>query len=77
MHFNNYLYESCVRLYFIFYIHISVLPLKHNWEVSREKKKKLAALSMLHKAKKAYYAYDVIRFLVPYAARLKLLVFLT
>ena len=38
-------------------------------------KKKLAALSMLHKAKKAYYACDVIRFLVPYAARLKLLVF--
>ena len=29
-------------------------------------KKKLAALSMLHKAKKAYYACDVIRFLVPY-----------
>jgi len=28
-------------------------------------KKKLAALSMLHKAKKAYYACDVIRFLVP------------
>ena len=27
--------------------------------------KKLAALSMLHKAKKAYYACDVIRFLVP------------
>ena len=38
-------------------------------------KKKLAALSMLHKAKKAYYACDVIRFRVPYAARLKLLVF--
>jgi len=36
--------------------------------------KKLAALSVLHKAKKAYYACDVIRFLVPYAARLKLLV---
>ena len=30
---------------------------------------------MLHKAKKAYYACDVIRFLVPYAAHLKLLVF--
>ena len=30
---------------------------------------------MLHKAKKAYYACDVIRFLVPYEARLKLLVF--
>ena len=29
------------------------------------KKKKLAALSMLHKAKKAYYACDVTRFLVP------------
>ena len=29
------------------------------------KKKKLAALSMLHKAKKAYYACDVIRFFVP------------
>ena len=28
-------------------------------------KKKLADLSMLHKAKKAYYACDVIRFLVP------------
>ena len=28
---------------------------------------------MLHKAKKAYYACDVIRFRVPYAARLKLL----
>ena len=27
--------------------------------------KKLAGLSMLHKAKKAYYACDVIRFLVP------------
>ena len=34
-----------------------------------EIKKRLAALSMLHKAKKAYYACDVIRFLVPYAAR--------
>ena len=31
--------------------------------------KRLAALSMLHKAKKAYYACDVIQFLVPYAAR--------
>ena len=30
---------------------------------------------MLHKAKKAYYACDVIQFLVPYEARLKLLVF--
>ena len=29
------------------------------------KQKKLAALSMLHKAKKAYYACDLIRFLVP------------
>jgi hypothetical protein len=38
-------------------------------------KERLAALSMLHKAKKAYYACDVIRFLVPHAARLKLLVF--
>jgi hypothetical protein len=28
-------------------------------------KKKLAALSMLHKAKKAYYACDVIQVLVP------------
>ena len=36
------------------------------------KKKRLAALSMLHKAKKAYYACDVIRFLVPYAARSRL-----
>ena len=27
--------------------------------------KKLAALSMLHKTKKAYYACDMIRFLVP------------
>ena len=34
--------------------------------------KKLAALSMLHKAKKAYYACDVIQFLVPYAARNRL-----
>jgi HJR/Mrr/RecB family endonuclease len=32
---------------------------------AKRKKKKLAALSMLHKAKKAYYACDVIRFLVP------------
>ena len=31
----------------------------------RKNKRKLAALSMLHKAKKAYYACDVIRFLVP------------
>ena len=37
-------------------------------------KKKLAALSMLHKAQKAYYACDVIRFLVPYAARNRLAV---
>ena len=36
---------------------------------------KCTALRILHKAKKAYYACDVIRFLVPYAARLKLLVF--
>ena len=35
-------------------------------------KKRLAALSMLHKAKKAYYACDVIRFLVPYAGRNRL-----
>ena len=33
--------------------------------IDRCKKKNLAALSMLHKAKKAYYACDVIRFLVP------------
>ena len=37
--------------------------------------KKLAASSMLHEAKIAYYAFDVIRFFVPYAARLKLLGF--
>ena len=36
------------------------------------KKKKLAASSMQHEAKIAYYAFDVIRFFVPYAARLKL-----
>ena len=30
---------------------------------------------MLHEAKIAYYAFDVIRFFVPYAARLKLLGF--
>ena len=35
-------------------------------------KKKLAASSMQHEAKTAYYAFDVIRFFVPYAARLKL-----
>ena len=35
-------------------------------------KKKLAASSMRHEAKIAYYAFDVIRFFVPYAARLKL-----
>ena len=34
--------------------------------------KKLAASSMLHEAKIAYYAFDVIQFFVPYAARLKL-----
>ena len=34
--------------------------------------KKLAASSMQHEAKIAYYAFDVIRFFVPYAARLKL-----
>ena len=38
-------------------------------------KKKLAASSMLHETKIAYYAFDVIRFFVPYAARLKLLGF--
>ena len=38
----------------------------------REKGKKLAASSMLHEAKIAYYGFDVIRFSVPYAARLKL-----
>ena len=37
---------------------------RRNDEVKKNKKK-LAALSMLHKAKKAYYACDVIRFLVP------------
>ena len=36
------------------------------------KKKKLAASSMQHEAKIAYYAFDVIQFFVPYAARLKL-----
>ena len=36
------------------------------------KKKKLAASSMQHEAKIAYYAFDVLRFFVPYAARLKL-----
>jgi hypothetical protein len=35
-------------------------------------KKKLAASSTQHEAKLAYYAFDVIRFFVPYAARLKL-----
>ena len=35
-------------------------------------KKKLAASSMQHEAKIAYYAFDVIRFFVPYTARLKL-----
>jgi len=35
-------------------------------------KKKLAASSMQHEAKIAYYAFDVIRFFVPHAARLKL-----
>ena len=35
-------------------------------------KERLASLSMLHKAKKAYYACDVIRFIVPYAARNRL-----
>ena len=34
--------------------------------------KKLEASSMQHEAKIAYYAFDVIRFFVPYAARLKL-----
>ena len=33
---------------------------------------KLAASSMQHEAKIAYYAFDVIRFFVPHAARLKL-----
>ena len=33
---------------------------------------KLAASSMQHEAKIAYYAFDVIRFFVPYTARLKL-----
>ena len=37
--------------------------------------KKLAASSMQHEAKIAYYAFDVIRFFVPYAACLKLLGF--
>ena len=37
-----------------------------------DNRKKLAASSMLHEAKIAYYAFDVIRFFVPYAARLKL-----
>ena len=32
----------------------------------------LAASSMQHEAKIAYYAFDVIRFFVPYAACLKL-----
>jgi len=38
IHFNNCLFESCVRLYFIFYSHIFVLPLEHNGVVSPEKK---------------------------------------
>ena len=33
---------------------------------------KKTASSMQHEAKIAYYAFDVIRFFVPYAARLKL-----
>jgi hypothetical protein len=33
---------------------------------------KLGASSMLHEAKIEYYAFDVIRFFVPYAARLKM-----
>ena len=37
----------------------------HHGDKFKDFKKKLAALSMLHKAKKAYYACDVIRFLVP------------
>ena len=37
---------------------------RRNDEVKKNKKK-LAALSMVHKAKKAYYACDVIQFLVP------------
>jgi len=40
--------------------------------IAKTEEKRLAALSMLHKAKKAYYAFDVIRFLVPYAARNRL-----
>ena len=38
----------------------------------KKKRKKLTASSMQHEAKIAYYAFDVIRFFVPYAARLKL-----
>ena len=41
-------------------------------EKREKEKKKLAASSMQHEAKIAYYAFDVIRFFVPYAARLKL-----
>ena len=41
-------------------------------KLSSRFKKKLAASSMQHEAKIAYYAFDVIRFFVPYAARLKL-----
>ena len=46
--------------------------LSHKLHDFRKKKKKLAASSMQHEAKIAYYAFDVIRFFVPYAARLKL-----
>ena len=47
------------------------LPLLQISEVQCQEKK-LAASSMLHEAKIAYYAFYVIRCCVPYAARLKL-----
>ena len=37
IHFNNCLFESCIRLYFIYYIYIFVLPLKHNMVMSRDR----------------------------------------
>ena len=43
-----------------------------NQQMTKLYKKNVAASSMQHEAKIAYYAFDVTRFFVPYAARLKL-----